>query len=100
METKKDYINDFTNELRETINKIEEEKKKKYSNLLNIRLNITYRFLALSSVLSMIFYYFWLEKLSKYFALVCFGLFLIITFYFFVVMWKLRKIIKKNERND
>ena len=84
---------DLTNLFKE-IDKIEEERKTRYYNLLKLRLNITYRFLALSSVLSIIFYYFWLEKLSKYFALVCFGMFLIITLYFFVVMIQLRKGLK------
>jgi len=79
------------NDIIKKINKIEERKA---NDLLNVRLNITNRFLALSFVLSMIFYYFWLEKLSKYFALVCFGMFLIITLYFFVIMLKLRKALK------
>jgi len=83
--------NTIINDIIKNINKIEERKA---NDLLNVRLNITNRFLALSSVLSMIFYYFWLEKLSKYFALVCFGMFLIITLYFFVVMLKLRKALK------
>ena len=53
---------------------------------LLLRKNLTIKFLALSFCLFIIFYYFYLEKLSKYFALACAFLFLGIAVYYFLIL--------------
>ena len=60
--------------------------KMKQKEFLLLRKNLTIKFLALSFCLFIIFYYFYMEKLSKYFALVCALLFLGIALYYFLIL--------------
>lgn len=75
----------------------------KEKEFLLLRKNLTIKFLALSFCLFIIFYYFYLEKLSKYFALVCALLFLGIALYYFLILrntlFKLRK-LKQSDKEE
>lgn len=75
----------------------------KPKEFLLLRKSLTIKLLALSFCLFIIFYYFYMEKLSKYFALVCAFLFLGIALYYFLilrnVLLKLKK-LKQIEKEE
>lgn len=77
-----------------TIKVVEDHKKKDQINLLELRQGLTIKLLVLSTTLFVIFWFFFLGKLSIYFALVCALVFGGISVYYLMILGNIYKALR------